>query len=159
MDHQANRGFTEAMSDSPDSFQYPRSAYDELDGIIYLPRMLDKMRLMHAGTLHPDLHANLGLAMDLWTCQFLGVDYHELKTQVLAGASDEDALVWARKHGVTRADFELTWFTSHIKKFGFKDQMSGRLQERLRESGFEDRSDIQTFMDYIEVDEGRDLPN
>ena len=141
----------------PEDNQYPRSARLELDGIIYLPRLLDKIRLMHAGTLHPDLHANLGLGMDLWTCQFLGVDYNDLKAQVLAGATDEDALAWARENGVTRPDYELNWFTAFMKTRGFRDNLSERLAERKKETPHTDRDDILTFMDYIEVDEGRSL--
>ncbi len=138
-------------------YKTPRSARDEIEGIVYLPRLFDKVRLYHAGILHPDFHTNLGLGMDLWTCQFLGVDYHELKEQVLAGASDEQALMWAREHGITRPDFEKAWFSAYIKTRGFRDDMSARLAERKKEDPKTDREDILTFMDYIEVDEGRGL--
>jgi len=112
---------------------------------------------MEAGTLHPDFHANLGLAMDQWTCQFLGVEYEDLKAQILAGASDEDALAWARENGLTRPDFERDWFHSYLRNFGFRDHMSQRLAERKKEAPHTDRNDILTFLDYIEVDEGRSL--
>ncbi|MDB4287206.1 DUF5069 domain-containing protein [Akkermansiaceae bacterium] len=135
----------------------PRSARDEIGGIIYLPRLCDKIRLMSAGTLHPDFHGNLGLGMDLWTCQFLGVAYEDLKAQVLLGATDEDALAWARENGITRPDYELAWFHSYMSNRGFRDDMSQRLAERKKESPATDRDDIQSFMDYIEVDEGRTL--
>ncbi|MDB4142878.1 DUF5069 domain-containing protein [Akkermansiaceae bacterium] len=135
----------------------PRSARDEIGGIIYVPRLCDKIRLMSAGTLHPDFHGNLGLGMDLWTCQFLGVAYEDLKAQVLLGATDEDALAWARENGITRPDYELAWFHSYMSNRGFRDDMSQRLAERKKESPATDRDDIQSFMDYIEVDEGRTL--
>jgi len=141
----------------PEDTRFARSARDELDGLIYFPRMLDKIRLMEDGALHPDLHQNLGRGMDLWICQFLGVDYNALKEQVLAGASDEEALAWAREHGVTRPDFELAWFTAYMKNRGFRDDLSERLAERKKETPHTDREDILTFMDYIEVDEGRTL--
>lgn len=141
----------------PEDTLFPCSARLELGGIVYLPRLFDKIRLMHAGTLHPDFHGNLGLGMDLWTCQFLGVDYNDLKAQILAGATDEEALAWARENGITRPDFELAWFTAYITKRGFRDEMSERLAQRKKEAPETDREDIQTFMDYIEVDEGRTL--
>jgi len=141
----------------PDEFQMPRSARDELEGIVYLPRLLDKVRLHHGGKLHPDYHANLGIGRDLWTCQFLGVDYNDLKAQVLAGASDDNALAWARENGITRPDYETAWFSSYISNRGFRDDMSSRLAERKKEAPETDRDDIQTFMDYIEVDEGRQI--
>lgn len=139
------------------SASFPCSPREELEGIIYLPRLLDKIRLMHAGTLHPDLHANLGKAMDLWTCQFLGVDYNDLKAQVIAGATNEDALVWARDNGITRPEFELAWFNSYVRNLGFRDLMSERLAERKKEDPRTDRDDIITFVDYIDIDEGRSL--
>ena len=140
-----------------EDYQTPRSARDEIEGIVYLPRLFDKVRLNHGGKLHPEFQTNLGIGMDLWTCQFLGVDYHELKAQVLAGATDEQALTWAREHGITRPDFEKAWFSAYIKTRGFRDDMSDRLAQRKKEDPKTDRDDIQTFMDYIEVDEGRTL--
>jgi hypothetical protein len=110
----------------PEAQQFSCSARTELDGIIYFPRMLDKIRLMEAGKLHPDLHQNLGRGMDLWLCQFLGVDYEELKLKVLSGASDDEALAWAREHGVSRPGYELAWFSAYMKTRGFRDDLSDR---------------------------------
>ena len=135
----------------------PCSARAELDGIIYLPRLLDKIRLMEAGTLPEDFHANLGRGMDLWTCQFLGVEYNDLRAQVIAGATDDDALAWIKENGLTRPDYELAWFTSYLKNRGFRDDLADRLAERKKETPHTDRDDIMSFMDYIEIDEGRSL--
>jgi len=140
-----------------EDYQTPRSARDEIEGIVYLPRLFDKIRLQHGGKLHPEFQGNLGIGMDLWTCQFLGIDYNDLKAQILAGATDENALAWARENGITRPDYEQAWFTAYIKTRGFRDDMSDRLAERKKEDPKTDRDDIQTFMDYIEVDEGRTL--
>lgn len=133
----------------------PRSPHDEIDGIIYFPRMCDKIRLHHQGELPAEYHANLGSGMDLWTCQFLGVDYEGLAEQVRAGASDEMALAWARRHGVKRSELEHTWWTAYMRTRGVRDELSERLAERIKEAGFEDRKDLITFMDYIDADEGR----
>lgn len=151
------RSFQRFIGDMSDSDDMPCSVRDELDGLIYFPRMCDKIRKRHAGTLHPDFHGNLGIGMDLWTCQFLGVDYEELKSQVVNGASDEEALAWARQHGIARPDYEQAWFTAYMKTRGFRDDLAGRLAERKNEDPRTDRDDILTFMDYIEVDEGRSL--
>jgi len=133
----------------------PRSPKDELHGIPYLPRLCDKIRLHAAGELEPEYHANLGRGMDLWTCQFLGVDYAALSERVQTGASDADILEWARKEGVQRPDYEFAWWKSYMLTRGFRDDLSQRLIERKAESGMSDRHDIQCFMDYIDADEGR----
>jgi hypothetical protein len=43
-----------------------------------------------------------------------------------------------------------------MRKRGWDDEATKRLNERLTESGFQNRTDIQTFFDYIDLDEGRD---
>lgn len=138
-----------------DTHPAPRSPRDEIDGVVYFPRLCDKVRLHAAGTLAPDYHANLGSGMDLWTCQFLGVDYAPLADFIRSGKSDAEALAWAREHGTPRTAAELAWWTAFMKTRGFRDDLAGRLAQRKAESGFTDRDDIVTFMDYIDADEGR----
>jgi hypothetical protein len=137
------------------SEKQPRSPYDELDGLVYFPRLCDKIRLHHHGQLPADYHGNLGIGMDLWTCQFLGVKYEELAEQVRAGASDEMALAWAKRNGIKRPEEERVWWNAYMKTRGFRDDLAERLADRIKESGLEDRQDIVTFMDYIDADEGR----
>ncbi len=72
----------------------PGSAYETIDGMLYLPRMLSKIRLFAQGELRPDFHANLGKGADGWCCNFLRVNYAELRDRVLAGGSDEEILEW-----------------------------------------------------------------
>ena len=38
----------------------PRSPYDKEAGLVWVPRMLDKARLMNGGELHEDYQPNLG---------------------------------------------------------------------------------------------------
>jgi hypothetical protein len=138
-----------------ETHETPRSPRDEIEGLPYFPRLCHKVRLHAAGKLHPQYHSNLGSGMDLWTCQFLGVDYAALAEEVRGGAGDEEALAWARSRGRTRADCEIAWWKSFIRTRGFRDDLAERLVLRKAESGFQDRADIQTFFDYIDADEGR----
>lgn len=135
--------------------RYPTSPTTELDGLPYFPRMCEKIRMLASGDLHPDLHANLGLGMDKWTCQFLGVDYGALEAVVLEGKSDEDVLAWARDTGVDRPEYERDWWLAFMRSVGFRDRLSDKLKERITESGLGDRDDILTMFDYIDADEGR----
>jgi len=135
--------------------QVPCSPSLEIDGLPYFLRLCDKVRLMAAQKLRADLHDNLGLGMDLWTCQFFGVDYESLAQVIRVGADDEEALAWARKHGTQRSEQERDWWVAFMKTVGFRDRLSQRLRERLEESGFQDRPELQTMFDYIDADEGR----
>ncbi|MCW1886920.1 DUF5069 domain-containing protein [Luteolibacter flavescens] len=133
----------------------PRSPRDEIDGVIYFPRLCDKVRLYAAGKLHPQYHANLGGGMDLWTCQFLGVEYAALAEEVRHLDSDAEALAWASENGATRSPQEFAWWSAFMRTRGFRDDLAEKLAQRKAESGFQDREDIVTFMDYIDADEGR----
>jgi len=142
----------------PAAMPYPCSPKDEIDGVIYFPRLCAKIRLHAAGELPEDLHANLGLGMDQWTCEFLGVDYEALAKVVRDGASDAEALAWAREHGTTRPDCERDWWHAFMTTVGFRDRLEERLGERKAESGLAHRDDLLTMMDYIDADEGRETP-
>jgi hypothetical protein len=50
-------------------------------GLIYFPRMLDKIRLRSRGELHEDYHKNLGAvkAADGVCCNFLRIHYRDLR--------------------------------------------------------------------------------
>lgn len=138
-----------------ETYETPRSPHDEIEGIPYFPRLCHKVRLHAAGKLHPQYQGNLGGASDLWTCQFLGVDYAGLAEQVCAGMSDAEALAWAREKGGARPDCEVAWWKAFMRTRGFRDDLAERLVTRKEESGFAERADIQTFFDYIDADEGR----
>lgn len=135
--------------------KYPRSPKDKVGGIVYFGRMVDKIRLMAAGDLHPDLQANLGQAFDQSAARFLGVEYSELKRRVLDGGSDDELLEWCFEKG-TRPDAErIVVWNGYMEKRGWRDELSARLVSRKEEGGLQDRDDIQTMFDYIDADEGR----
>ncbi|BDS05699.1 hypothetical protein NT6N_07390 [Oceaniferula spumae] len=137
------------------SYQAPRSPRDEIDGMLYFPRLCDKIRIHSEGKLDKDYIENLGGGMDLWTCQFLGVDYNELRVKVLSGLSDEAALTWAKENGTPRDENELAWWNQYMQTRGFRDDMADRLAFRKEEANWGDRDDIVTFFDFIDVDENR----
>ena len=134
---------------------YPCSPKIEIDGLPYFARMCEKIRLHAANDLHSDLHANLGIGMDEWTCQFLGISYEALQETVLAGKTDIEALKWARHIGIQRLDCERQWWCSYMRNVGFQDSFADLLKQRINESGLDDREDIFTMFDYIDADEGR----
>lgn len=121
--------------------------------------MLDKIRLHAAGQLPAEYQANLGdekfLVLDGRACRFLGVRYADLRARVFAGGSDEDVLAWAHAHGTARTDEECHMWNRFILKLGWRDERSVVLPQRLIDSGLAGRP-IETIIDHIEFDEGRD---
>jgi hypothetical protein len=133
----------------------PKSPYASIEGIVYFPRMLEKIRLHAAGELREDLHANLGSGFDERCCSFLQVSYEDVVAQVKAGKSDEEVLEWCFENGVRPTPEQVEVWSEFMRKRGWNDQVSAKLAERIAESGFQDRDDILVMFDYIDADEGR----
>lgn len=135
--------------------KYPRSPREKVGGIVYFGRMIDKIRLMAAGDLHPDLHKNLGIGFDERCTAFLKVPYSDLAEAVRGGLSDEAALDWAFAHGRKPDAEDIEVWNDFMQKRGWNDALSEILAKRKAESGFSDRDEIRTMFDYIDADEGR----
>ena len=134
-----------------------RSPYVRVGRIVYFGRMLDKIRLHAAGQLPAaDYVPNLGKGFDSRCCNFLRIDYDELKTRVLAGdLSDAQLLDWAHARGGARTDEECAVWSGFMMKRGWRDEGNEMLQRRIKESGLEDKP-IASMFDYLDFDEGRD---
>src|SRR4029453_16991423 len=80
-----------------------RSPSDQVNGLVYFGRMLDKIRLQHAGKLPEDWEAARGTKMktsfDARCCRFLHIEYAALEAETLKGGGDEELLAWAHTHG------------------------------------------------------------
>lgn len=135
--------------------QRPVTAYATLGGLYFLPRSLDKIRLHAHHELHPDHHEFLGQGFDARLCHFLGISYDALKARVLAGGSDEAILVWIRGRGRPLTDVDVLIWNGFAAKRGWRDDATPILEKQKAESGLAHRTDLQTFFDYYEVDEGR----
>src|SRR5207302_8398248 len=82
--------------------KYPKSPNEKTkNGMVYFPRMLDKIRLHARGELHQDYHKNLGAmrAADGACCNFLRVNYADLRERVAQGGTDEEILEWCFEKG------------------------------------------------------------
>jgi hypothetical protein len=135
----------------------PRSYLDRTGGMTYFPRMLDKIRLHAAGQLREDCHAMLGRSFggDGLCCNFLRIDYDELKKRVLEGGTDEEIFEWCQEKGRRLNKGDLTIWNAFVQKLGWKDHATATLEKWKSESGHADRRDLLTIPDYTDVDEGR----
>lgn len=133
----------------------PKSPYASIEGIVYFPRMLEKIRLHAAGELREDLHANLGSGFDERCCNFLQVAYEDVVAQVKAGKSDQEVLEWCFENGVRPTPEQVEVWSDFMRKRGWNDEVAWKLAERIAESGFQDRDDIIVMFDYLDADEGR----
>jgi gluconokinase len=140
--------------------QLPRSPYDMVGGVVYFPRMLDKIRLHARGVLPEAYLNNLGREFDGHCLSFLHVQYSVLCGRVLAGGSDEEILEWCFANGRRPSASEIPIFNGFMQKAGWRDPSSERIGALLEPSGLAhlDRQ-CATRFDFIDFDEGRTPPD
>ncbi|MEO8352308.1 MAG: DUF5069 domain-containing protein [Chthoniobacteraceae bacterium] len=140
-----------------------RSPFDQINGLVYFGRMLDKIRLAAAGKLPEGWHAPRGTTMkgsfDWRCCRFLKVDYSVVEAETLkAEKTDEELLAWTFANGRHPSDEEIEVWNAFMTKRGWRDAGTQRLNERLAEIGLPPGT-VQTMFEFIELDEGRLKPD
>jgi gluconokinase len=135
-----------------------RSPFDQVNGLVYFGRMLDKIRLAAAGKLPEGWQLMRGTKVkgtfDGRCCSFLRIDYAALEAETLKGGSDEELLAWAFTHGRQPSEEEIEVWNTFMTKRGWRDAGTQRLHERLAEIGLPPGS-VQTMFEFIDLDEGR----
>lgn len=141
----------------PDLSFPPRSPFATLGGIVFVGRLFDKIRLHLAGRLPGDY--NLGVAnwyfFDARCTRFLGVAWDALVARVAQGGSDEQLLDWCRRTGRTPSPEEIEIWNAFMTKRGLEDAVSEGVAEEKRAAGLAARSDLRTFFELIDAEEGR----
>jgi hypothetical protein len=125
--------------------------------MIYFPRMLDKIRLHARGELGEDYHANLGhrKAADGACCNFLRVNYDDLRERVLQGGTDQEILEWCFEKGRRLNEGDIMVWNAFNSKLGWNDFATPTLKKLKQRHGIIDQTDIVTIADLIDFDEGR----
>ena len=136
---------------------YPKSCYEMTDGMMYFPRMLDKIRLHLRGELHEDYRENFGAvrAADGMCCNFLLVHHRDLIERVKQGGTDDEIREWCFEKGRRLNQGDLYVWNGFISKLGWRDSVTPRLEERKKQHGIAHRDDIATIPDLIDFDEAR----
>ena len=135
-----------------------RSPSDQVKGLVYFGRMLDKIRLAAAGKLPEGWQAARGTAMkatfDSRCCKFLHINYEALEAETLKGGTDEELLSWTFANGRQPTEEEIEVWNAFMTKRGWRDSGTQRLNERLAEIGLPPGT-VQTMFEFIDLDEGR----
>ncbi|GKS65838.1 hypothetical protein YTPLAS72_31420 [Nitrospira sp.] len=139
---------------------FPRSPKALLDGIAHLGRLIDKIRLRHAGQIQDYNYITIGF--DKYLIDFLGLDAKAFEQRVLAGGTDEELLAWVKTNGRKLSDNEIVQWSQNLLASGPKDdgarqRFQARLEELATKRGVSVSSlpPVSTWVDVIELDEGR----
>ena len=76
----------------------PRSPRETMDGWMYLPRYIDKIRLHLAGKLHSDYTENLGKGFDALWLKAAGLTHDKMLEVVKNSITDGEVCDWVRQN-------------------------------------------------------------
>jgi hypothetical protein len=133
----------------------PVSAFTKVGGMYFVARTLDKIRLHARGELHEEHHEFIGKGFDGRLCRFMRIQYEALKKRTLEGGTDEEIFVWCQQNGRGLDDLDVLVWNGFAAKRGWRDEATPALEQNKAGSGLAHRTDLLTFFDYYEVDEGR----
>jgi len=135
---------------------HPRSARETMSGWLYLPRFVDKIRLSLAGQLHSDYQQNFATrGFDAQWLKAAGLESEAFIEVVRHAITDGQVADWVRSH--VHKPAEQAAFNHWLTHYGSEEdpELRARLASRKEQSGLAHRTDITTFVDYIDADEGR----
>ncbi|HEX2099362.1 MAG TPA: DUF5069 domain-containing protein [Candidatus Synoicihabitans sp.] len=134
-----------------------RSPRDEVGGLVYFGRMLDKLRLRAAGQLPADYNTGTKswYDFDARCCRFLGMRYAALRSRALRGGSDLQLLRWCFREGRKPKPEEIEIWNTFMRKRGWRDASSAGLETEKAQVGLGRRDDIVTWFDLFDAEEGR----
>ena len=134
-----------------------RSPYDKkAGGLHHLGRMIDKIRLKHAGRLPERYHPNYGLAVGLdgHLCGFLNVPFEDIEARVIEGGTDDEIVEWIFSRGLRPNKIQARFWNECSRKFGWNDALVRYIQRWKEEDGVTDAPECTSF-DLIDLYEGR----
>lgn len=140
--------------------QYPRSPKVLLGGIAHLARLIDKIRLRHAGAIQ-DYHY-LTTGFDKALLDLIQIEPPAFEERVLAGGTDEELLDWVRANGRPLRDAEIRLWTRQALTSKPEDPPAiQRFRQRLADVAtkrgvpVESLPPVTTWVDAIDLDEER----
>jgi hypothetical protein len=137
-----------------DKIIFPRSPREMMAGWVYLPRLVDKIRLHLAGKLATDYQPNFTKGFDEVWLKAAGISAEQFIEVVKNTITDGQVADWVTKN-VKKSDAEKNEFNNFVLNRGREGESAERLKVRKKEAGLEQRNDIQTWVDVIEADENR----
>jgi hypothetical protein len=140
--------------------QYPRSPKDQIDGLCYLGRLIDKVRMRNAGQIQNYNYLTVGF--DKYLLENLKVTGEDFEKRVLQGGTDAEIADWTRANGKALTEQEKTgWNTMVYTGKPQNEQVQQRfdtlLDEVARKRGVsvDQLPTVSTWADLIDLDEDR----
>lgn len=130
---------------------YPRSPKQRLGTYPHLSRMIDKARAKTAGTLGEYIYP---CPLDRALLEFLGIN-DEAFLAVAKERTDQDVLRWVQEHAKAHSPQDLQEWTQAFFDRKPKDEDSLRHFLETRNRVAPHRTDVVTWVDLLDLEEGR----
>ena len=139
--------------------EFPRSPFDELDGLPWLARLIDKVRALQAGTLGE--YTAFPCGGDRHFLSVVGIEAEPLKALIDGGAGDAEIATWVHAHAPAGLDERLSTYreraltpvTGEMREY--LDDALGALQAARPDL---DTSKVDNFARLICLEEGHPCP-
>lgn len=131
---------------------YPRSGREKLGGVMFLGRTIDKMRASIAGTAG-EYNSHRGMSSRVF--ELFGVTAEQFEEAVRENPSDEGVVAWLQQHGKKPTQDEIDEYNQRIENAAPNDDVRPRFEAALERLGHGGRTDIRTWLDMQDLDEGR----
>lgn len=133
----------------------PRSPYDEVGGVVFLPRSIDKMRAHLAGTAG-EYVVKTGYSTGLF--ELYGVTPDDFEAIVRDNPTDDGVLqALTARRSLTDEEIE-AWNRRSVNGYPTDDAGWERHWKMLADAGYGDRKDVRTRFDRLDLDDGREVP-
>lgn len=135
---------------------YLRSSRETMLGWVHLPRYIDKIRLHVRGVLAADYQPNLGKGFDGMWLEAAGLTHEAVVEKVRASITDGEVAEWLRKQ-ISASPEAIAAFNNKVLHSPDPANAAGvaRLEQRKAENNLGHRTDVRTFVDFNDADEGR----
>jgi len=140
--------------------QYPRSPKEQVGGLCHLGRLIDKVKMRHAGKIQDYNYLTVGF--DKYLLDKLEIKGEDFEKRVLQGGTDAEIADWVKANGKALTDQEKTEWNNMVLTFGPKAPMAQQAFDRnlaaiaeKRGVPVEQLAHIKTWFELIEHDEGR----
>ena len=138
---------------------FPRSPLEELDGLPWLPRMIDKVRALQAGTLGD--YNPYPCGGDRYFLGVAGVDGDQLKSLIDSGAGDTEIGRCVINHATPGLEDRLSAYRERALApvFGeMRDYLDNALRELKTAKPDIDASKVDNFTRMLCLEEGYSCP-
>jgi hypothetical protein len=140
--------------------QYPRSPKEQINGLCFLARLIDKIRMRNAGQIQDYNYLTVGF--DKYLLDKLEIQGVDFEKRVLQGGTDAEIADWVKANSKALTDEEKAEWNNMVLTFGPKAEMAQKAFDRNKAAlaekrgvSVEDLSHITTWCGLIEHDEDR----